>query len=264
MTLIRLIDESGASEQQRRIERQKVEALLGYCETASCRRQAMLGYFGERDRAPCGNCDNCLAPPETWDGTVAAQKALSAVYRTGQRFGPHHLADLLIGNDTERLRRFGHERLKTFGVGAELDRHGWLSAFRQLLAQGYLLPHPEGHGGLCLAPTAAAVLRGERPVQFRLDPAAGGRRKTRQTAAKAALAADAEALWQALRAWRLEESRRQELPPYVIFHDATLIEVAHRRPSTLVDLAAIPGVGRSKLERYGAAVIAVVAACPSA
>jgi ATP-dependent DNA helicase RecQ len=264
MTLIRLIDESDASEQQRRIERQKVEALLGYCETASCRRQALLGYFGERDRPPCGNCDNCLAPPETWDGTVAAQKALSAVYRTGQRFGAHHLADLLIGNDTERLRRFGHERLKTFGVGVELDRHGWLSAFRQLLAHGYLLPHPEGHGGLCLTPTAAAVLRGERQVQFRLDPAAGGRRKTRRPAAKVTLAADADALWQALRAWRLEESRRQELPPYVIFHDATLIEVAHRRPTTLVDLAAIPGVGRSKLERYGAAVIAVVAACPGA
>ncbi len=138
MNLLRLLDAGGAGEQQRRIERQKVESLIGYCETVSCRRQVLLGYFGERDHPPCGNCDNCRAPAPSWDGTVAAQKALSAVYRTGQRFGAHHLVDVLLGAASERIKRFGHDRLKTFGVGTELDRRGWLSVFRQLAAQGLI------------------------------------------------------------------------------------------------------------------------------
>jgi ATP-dependent DNA helicase RecQ len=249
------------SEAQRRIERQKSEALIGFCETVSCRRQALLGYFGERDHPPCGNCDNCRDPVASWDGTIAAQKALSAVYRTGQRFGAHHLVDVLVGNATERVRRFGHDQLRTFGVGTELDPRGWLSVIRQLLAQGHLLPDPEGHGGLALAPRAGEVLRGVLEVRLRSEvPRERGRsRKTSAPNGPAGLALDpvAQTLWTALRAWRLGEARRQELPPYVIFHDATLIEVARRRPVSLDALAEIPGIGRSKLERYGAALLAV-------
>jgi len=263
MNLRRLIEASDIGEAQRRIERQKSEALIGFCETVTCRRQVLLGYFGEREHPPCGNCDNCREPVASWDGTLAAQKALSAVYRTGQRFGAHHLVDVLVGNATERVRRFGHDRIKTFGVGTELDARAWLSVIRQLLAQGFLMPDPEGHGGLALAETAGEVLRGSRELRFRSESPrerAAGRKAPKGPAAKAAgVALDpvAESLWQALRAWRLDEARRQELPPYVIFHDATLIEVARRRPVSLDALADIPGIGRSKLDRYGAAVLRV-------
>ncbi len=261
--LLRLLDTGEASDRQRRIERQKIEALIGYCEAVSCRRQVLLGYFGEAEHPPCGNCDNCRAPVPSWDGTIAAQKALSAMYRTGQRFGTRHLVDVLLGAETERIVRLGHNRLKTFGVGAELDRRGWLSVFRQLVAQGLVLPDVAGHGGLSLAPGAAEILRGTKTVRFRLEARAGERRSSRPDRkagpAMAGLDPAARPLWDALRAWRLEEARRQELPPYVIFHDTTLIEVARRRPSSLAALAEIPGIGRSKLERYGGAVIGILA-----
>jgi ATP-dependent DNA helicase RecQ len=264
MNLFRLVDDGELDERQRRIERQKIEALIGYCETAACRRQVLLGYFGEGERPGCGNCDNCREPPATWDGTVAAQKALSAVYRTGQRFGAHYLVDILLGADSERVKRLGHDRLKTFGVGHELDRRGWLSVFRQLTAQGLVVPDPAGHGGLALSPGAAQILRGAASVHFRRDPAqTPGGRERRPEAKPAPAAADltpqAQELWEALRAWRLEEARRQELPPYVIFHDATLIEIARRRPASLAALAQIPGIGHTKLERYGSAVLTLVA-----
>ena len=262
MSLMRLLDASEATERQRRIERQKMEALIGYCETVSCRRQVLLGYFGEGDHPPCGNCDNCRTPVPSWDGTVAAQKALSAVYRTGQRFGAQHLVDILVGKTTERVVRLKHDRLKTFGVGTELDRRGWLSVFRQLVAQGFVLPDLAGHGGLALAPTAAEILRGTRTVRFRLDPRGPTRQSPkpdRKIAEATELDPGARALWEALRAWRLEEARRQELPPYVIFHDSTLLEVARRRPISLTSLAMIPGIGANKLERYGSAIIGIVA-----
>ena len=264
MSLFRLLETGEATDRQRRIERQKVEALIGYCETVSCRRQVLLGYFGEADHPPCGNCDNCQAPVPSRDGTIAAQKALSAIYRTGQRFGAHHLVDVLLGAETERVKRLGHNRLKTFGVGTELDRRGWLSVYRQLVAQGLVLPDVAGHGGLSLAPGAAEILRGSRSVRLRIEE--GGReRRTARTDRKSGVPGGADldpatqSLWEALRAWRLEEARRQQLPPYVIFHDSTLTEVARRRPASLAALAEIPGVGRSKLERYGGAVMAVVA-----
>jgi ATP-dependent DNA helicase RecQ len=262
MSLMRLLDASEAAERQRRIERQKMEALIGYCETVSCRRQVLLGYFGEGDHPPCGNCDNCRTPVPSWDGTVAAQKALSAVYRTGQRFGAHHLVDILVGSATERVVRLKHDRLKTFGVGTELDRRGWLSVFRQLVAQGFVLPDLAGHGGLALAPAAADILRGTRTVRFGLDPR-GPTRQSRKPDRKIAEATEldpaARALWEALQAWRLGEARRQELPPYVVFHDSTLLEVARRRPISLTSLAIIPGVGAIKLQRYGSAIIGIVA-----
>jgi len=262
MSLMRLLDASEATERQRRIERQKMEALIGYCETVSCRRQVLLGYFGEGDHPPCGNCDNCRTPVPSWDGTVAAQKALSAVYRTGQRFGAQHLVDILVGKTTERVVRLKHDRLKSFGVGTELDRRGWLSVFRQLVAQGFVLPDLAGHGGLALAPTAAEILRGTRTVRFRLDPRGPTRQSPkpdRKIAEATELDPGARALWEALRAWRLEEARRQELPPYVIFHDSTLLQVARRRPISLTSLAMIPGIGANKLERYGSAIIGIVA-----
>ena len=243
MNLRRLTEASDIGERQRRIERQKSEALIGFCETTSCRRQALLGYFGERDHSPCGNCDNCRNPVASWDGTIAAQKALSAVYRTGQRFGAHHLIDVLVGNATARIRDLGHDRLKTFGVGTELDGRQWLSVIRQLLAQGLLLPDPDGHGGLALAPSAGDVLRGARTVGFRQEvprERVNRRKPGKRALPDLALDSATQILWTALRAWRLDEARRQELPPYVIFHDATLIEVARRRPHTLEALADIP------------------------
>jgi len=264
MTLFRLLETGEASDRQRRIERQKIEALIGFCETVSCRRQVLLGYFGEADHPPCGNCDNCLSPVPSCDGTIAAQKALSAIYRTGQRFGTRHLVDVLLGIETERVLRLGHNRLRTFGVGTELDRRGWLSVYRQLVAQGIVLPDIAGHGGLSLAPRAAEILRGASTVSFRVEERGRERQKAGRHRKAATNVAEldplAHALWEALRAWRLEEARRQELPPYVIFHDSTLTEVARRRPGSLAALAEIPGVGRSKLERYGEAVIGVVAA----
>ena len=261
MNLIRLLDAGEMTETQRRIERQKTEALIGFCETVACRRQVLLGYFGETDHAPCGNCDNCRTPVPSWDGTVAAQKALSAIYRTGQRFGAHHLIDILLGKETERVVRLRHNRLRTFGVGSELDRRGWHSVFRQLVAQGIVLPDLAGHGGLALAPVAAEILRGARSVRFRHDarsPTKHSPKPDRKGTATVELEPGARTVWEALRAWRLEEARRQELPPYVIFHDATLIEVARRRPITLTSLATIPGVGASKLDRYGSAIIEIV------
>jgi ATP-dependent DNA helicase RecQ len=265
MNVRRLTEAGDLSEEQRRIERRKSEALIGYCETVSCRRQALLAYFGEPNHPPCGNCDNCRDPVASWDGTVAAQKALSAAYRTGQRFGMHHLVDVLIGNASERVRRFGHDRVKTFGAGTELDRHGWLSVIRQLVAQGYLEADPEGHGGLVLGPRAPEVLRGQCEVRLRADPVRQRGRAKKAAAGPASVAAldsAARSLWEALRAWRLAEAHRQELPPYVIFHDATLIEVARRRPTSLAALAEIAGVGSSKLDRYGAAILEIVAQAP--
>ncbi|HVC55553.1 MAG TPA: DNA helicase RecQ [Stellaceae bacterium] len=262
MNLLRLIDAIDDDERQR-VERRKVDALIGYCETVACRRQILLGYFGESDHPPCGNCDNCRTPPESWDGTIAAQKALSAVYRTGQRFGAHHLVDILLGNATERVSRLGHDRLKTFGVGGELDRRRWLSVYRQLVAQGILVPDA-AHGGLALAPPAAEILRGGREVRLRRDSRPGKSATRPSATTEAALDRVSRSFWEALRAWRLDEARRQQVPPYVIFHDATLIEIARRRPRSLDRLTEIPGIGRSKLDRYGAALLALVAATEAA
>jgi ATP-dependent DNA helicase RecQ len=261
MALIGLIDGGNLPEKQRRIERQKLNALLGFCETAACRRQVLLGYFGEREHGPCGNCDLCLTPVESYDGLIVAQKAISAVYRTGQRFGVGHLVDVLTGNETERVLQLDHHRLKTFGVGGELDKPGWQSVFRQLVAQGHLEADVEGHGGLRLGESAAAVLRGETPVQLRKDPSArkAARRRTLGTARpETALAPGDQGLWDALRAKRLELARAQGLPPYVIFHDTTLLEMIRRRPPDLAALAHIPGIGKSKLERYGETFLAVL------
>jgi ATP-dependent DNA helicase RecQ len=263
MALMGLLDASDIDERQRRIERQKLSALLGFCETAGCRRQVLLAYFGERDHPPCGNCDSCLEPVSVWNGLVAAQKALSAVFRTGQRFGVAYLTDILLGKLTDRVRQLGHDRLKTFGVGGDLGKPEWQSVFRQLVAQGHLAVDVEGHGGLYLGETAPAVLRGEVPISFRKD-AETERRQRRAgrssgNTATVELGAGEERLWQRLRARRLELAKEQAVPPYVIFHDATLMEMVRKRPRSLVELAQIPGVGRSKLERYGEIFLADLA-----
>jgi ATP-dependent DNA helicase RecQ len=234
--------------------------MLGYCETARCRRQVLLTYFGEALPEPCGNCDTCLEPVDTWDATVAAQKALSAVYRTGQRFGTEHLTDVLRGTATEKIQRHGHDRLKTFGVGQDLAKPEWQSVFRQLIAHGYLGVDSEGHGGLFLSEDARAVLTEGRSVELRRDKPTA--RRAVRTASKAAattpLGADDQGLFGALKALRLSLARAQSMPPYVIFHDSTLRAIAEQRPRDLAALAEIPGVGRSKLERYGAQFLAVV------
>ena len=261
VALMNMVESSDLPEKQQRIERQKLNALLGYCESAGCRRQVLLGYFGEREHGACGNCDVCLNPVESWDGTVTAQKAISAVYRTGQRFGVGHLVDVLTGRTTDRIAELGHDRLKTFGCGAELDKAGWQSVFRQLVAQGHLVVDVEGHGGIHLGESAASVLRGEATVQLRKDPSARkvARRRTMGEARPAATLVPAdEPLWEALRRKRLELAREQSLPPYVIFHDATLLEMVRRRPKDLAELGRIPGIGKSKLDRYGETFLAVL------
>jgi len=224
MALMGMLDASDLDEKQKWIERHKLNALLGYCESASCRRQVLLAYFGERDHEPCGNCDICLRPVSVWDGMVAAQKAISAVFRTGQRFGVGHLVDVLLGEATEKVVKFGHDRLKTFGVGKDLDKRSWQSVYRQLVAQGHLEVDVEGHGGLHLSESAPKVLRGEVPIAFRQEPveAKASRRRSLGTVASEGRpeGPENEALWQALRSLRLEIAREQAVPPYVIFHDA--------------------------------------------
>jgi len=255
--LRQLMAQSGAEERHKRIERHKLDAMLGYCETTQCRRQVLLGYFGEALAEPCGNCDTCRRPVTSWDGLVAAQKALSAIARTGERFGVAHLTDVLRGEPTDRVRGLGHDGLKTFGCGTELDRRQWASVFRQLVAAGHVEVDVQGHGGLQWGSTARAVLKGEVPMRFREDPEAPAEAKSRRRD-RAAPAQHDDPLFQSLRQWRLEVARVQGVPPYVVFHDSTLNEIAVRRPTSLDALSGIIGIGERKLVRYGDAVLAVV------
>ncbi len=264
----RMLGEGGGDERHKRAERQRLEALLAYCETAGCRRQSLLAYFGETLAEPCGNCDTCLEPVATFDGTVAAQKLLSTVVRTGQRFGAGHLIDVLVGNRTERVAKLRHDRLSTFGIGHDLDAETWRSVTRQLLASGHLLPDPDGFGGLMVGPGSAAVLRGEREVVLRRDRQttrrAGGRRRGSTDSQTAVFGAGAEAsddderLFQELRALRSAIAKELAVPPYVVFHDKTLREMVARSPGSLHELGQVSGVGTTKLERYGERFLAVL------
>ncbi len=252
------IDNSAATDEQKRIERRRLDALVALCETADCRRQALLRYLGEELAGPCGNCDACLWPIETFDGTVVAQKALSAVYRTGQRFGYAHVVDVLTGTATDKTARFGHDELGVFGVGADLDRNDWRSVLRQLTAAGHLIVDAERHGGLRLGPSARELLGGARPVRFRRarKAAAAAPRRTRSGDD---LSAEARAVFEKLRAVRRALADEQRVPAYVILHDATLVELARHRPATLTELARIPGLGATKLRRYGETLLAALA-----
>jgi len=260
--LRQMLTDSALSDERQRIERQRLEALLGYCEQAGCRRPALLGYFGEAHPGGCGRCDNCTEAPTLVDATEDARKALSCVYRTGQRFGAGHVVDVLRGKSNERIARLGHDRLSTFGLGSDKPARHWHSLLRQLLAAGDLEPDPEGHGGLRLAPAARDVLRGERDVAMRRDPEPA--RAPRRTADRTRPEVTDPAGFERLRALRLELARAEGVPPYVIFHDATLIEMLERRPATLVELAAIGGVGRHKRDKYGQAFLDALGANGSA
>ena len=253
----RFIEQSDAGDDYKRVSAAKLDALLGLCETAGCRRVRMLAYFGEAS-TPCGNCDNCLAPPRTWDATEPARKALSAMYRTGQRFGAAHLIDVLRGHETERVLQWDHHRLQVFGLGADVDDATWRSVFRQLVALGYArVDH--AHGALKLAEAARPVLRNEARVELRQSTPRSRGPRTRKPRLAAANGADAGLLG-ALRQWRLGEARAQAVPAFVILHDRTLEEIAHAQPRDIHALAAISGIGARKLERYGPALLALVAA----
>ncbi len=272
--LRRFIDDSEAGAEQKRIEHSKLDSLIAFTEASGCRRQVLLRHFGESLSEPCGNCDLCLEPDQRVDVTEAARKALSAVYRTGQRFGAAHVVDVLLGGDTARIRELGHGELSVYGVGRELDRGQWRSLFRQLMALGLLVSDPDGHGGLRFGPDERVkpLLRGECSLALRLPPPARERRREAaaeartapaaggqgKTAAGAPLSEGDETLFQTLREWRREQARSQGVPPYVVFHDRTLVEIAAARPGSLAELAGIGGVGRAKLERYGEAVLGVV------
>jgi ATP-dependent DNA helicase RecQ len=257
----RMIDESDADEEFKRISRNKLDALVGLAETAECRRVRLLAYFGEWAE-PCGNCDNCLHPPTVVDATEAAQKALSAVYRTGQRFGAGHLIDILRGQSTERVRQLGHDELKTFGIGVDMSDRQWRALFRHLVASGHLTAEAEAFGALRLTASARAVLKGDLPVALReaAARASGGAKRGRATGSPAAPpgGTPAATMLDALRAWRRDTAQAHGVPAYVIFHDATLMEIASRAPEDLDALAGISGVGAKKLERYSAELLALV------
>ncbi|MTJ84004.1 MAG: DNA helicase RecQ [Telmatospirillum sp.] len=248
--LRQMVEGSEASEQQKRLEHRKLDSLLGYCETTRCRRQVLLDYFADHCE-PCGNCDTCLEPVESFDGTVAAQKALSCVYRTGQRFGAGHLIDVLMGAETERIASLGHDKLSTWGIGRDFGKEEWRSIFRQLVAAGLLRVDVTGHGGLSLTPACRTVLRGEQAIQFRRDAV----RKAQRERVRRTAAGEDEGLFQALRKLRLDLAREQGVPPYVIFHDNTLLDMARERPGSLDELSQLSGVGQAKLSKYGEAFL---------
>ncbi len=257
--LRKMIDEGEASDERKRLEHGKLDGLIGYVESTGCRRQTLLAYFGEPHAGACGNCDNCLDPPQTWDATEAARKALSCVYRSGQRFGAAHLIDVLRGADTAKIRQFGHQSLSTYGIDSELDARQWRSLFRQLLAAGLLEPDMARHGALRLTALATPLLRGERRLLLRREAPHALRSRGGQSAPMIALPPEASARFDALRRWRGELARAQGVPAYVIFTDATLRAIALEVPADLAALATIGGVGVAKLERYGDAVLSTLA-----
>ncbi|MDO8810541.1 MAG: DNA helicase RecQ [Gallionella sp.] len=251
-----------APEERKRVELQKLDALLGFCESTDCRHQTVLRYFGEEHPGDCGQCDNCLSPVDTWDATQAAQMALSCVYRTGQRFGVGHLIDVLLGKETAKIEQFRHRQLSTFGIGKELAQAQWSSVYRQLVAAGLLNVDMEAYGGLRLTEAARPVLRGEQEVWLRRDVAPAKRRATKEERdarrRQPFTGANEDPLWQALKAKRMELAREQGVPPYVIFHDSTLLEILKHRPGSLNELGQISGIGQAKLARYGDAFLQVV------
>src|SRR5450631_302139 len=263
----RMIEESTGAEAFKRVSVGKLEALVGLAETTGCRRSRLLGYFGETPAsAKCGNCDNCLSPPQLRDGKVIAQKLLSCAYRTGQRFGTMHLIDVLVGRVTERVKQFGHDRISVFGIGAELNEKQWRSAVRQLVAMGHLHPDSEAFGALKLTETARGVLKGETEVMLREETAGSRIRTSRTKSRRGDLAPQPAgqtgtgnpALLGALRTWRSEVARKRSVPAYVVLHDSTIDGIAASRPATLEQLRGIPGIGDKKLEHYGDELLALV------
>ena len=256
--LKQMIEQGEAGEERKRLERGKLDHLLGYCESMQCRRQVLLAGFGETYPQPCGNCDNCLTPAASWDATVAAQKAMSCVYRSGQRFGVSHLIDILRGSDSEKIRQFGHDKLSTYGIGTNLDARTWRSVFRQLVASGLLQVDAEAYGGLRLTDGSREVLKGQRQVMMRKEsPRSRERERGGQRSGLSVQPQDLE-LFNALRELRAGLAREQNVPAFVIFHDSTLRNIAEQRPASIDQLARVGGIGGSKLARYGEQLVQVV------
>lgn len=258
-----MLESLGEGSEQHRVESHKLRSMVGFCEVTTCRRQVLLEYFGQVLDEPCGHCDVCLHPPETWEGTVAAQKALSCVYRTEQRFGVYHNIDVLVGKKSEKVQQFRHDRLSTFGVGADVEATLWRSVFQQLIAVGYLTVDLEQYGAVKLTGRAKAVLRGEEQVRFRKTAkkqAARGRR-TKQVSRQATLVAlppEGQQLFEQLKQRRFELAKQHNVPPYIIFHDTTLIGMAERKPLNAEELMQISGVGELKLKKYGQCFLEVI------
>lgn len=255
ITLRQMMETSASSQQQKRVEHHKLEAMLGLCELTTCRRQALLDYFGETGSQPCGNCDNCLHPPQSWDASVAAQKALSCVYRTGQRFGVNYVMDVLTGKSDDRIRQLGHDKLTTFGIGDDLTLTEWRTLFRQLIALGFLDVDLDGHGGLHLTEKSRPLLRGETRLHLRreIKPEKKGR-KGKVEPEKPIRWVD-QPLWEGLRRVRMQFAKEQGVPPYVIFHDSTLREMLELRPKTLSEMATLSGMGQRKLLTFAQAFL---------
>ncbi|MBW0146250.1 DNA helicase RecQ [Marinobacter arenosus] len=260
--LRQILEASQGNDHFKRVERQKLDAMLGLCEVTRCRRQVLLRYFGDVLDEPCGNCDTCLNPPETWDGTVAVQKALSCVFRTGQRFGVTYLIDVLRGSENERILQSGHHEVSTYGIGTELSANEWKSVFRQLVANGYLRADPEGYGALQLTEQCRPLLKGEHQVELRKDPVVK-KTSSRSSGARGGSAVRDQITdshgWEVLRACRKELAEEKGVPPYVIFHDTTLFDMLERKPRSLEELAEVNGVGAAKLEKYGAIFLEAIA-----
>lgn len=254
--LSQMLESSEADEQHKRIERNKLDALLGWCEATQCRRKSLLAYFGEVRDEDCGNCDVCIKPPDTWDATVAAQKLLSCVYRTGQRFGAGHVIDVLLGKETHKAHQYDHHRLKVFGLGQDYSANQWRSVIRQLMVRGLLRAETERFGALMLTEDSRPLLRGEISLQLREDLKEPALRK--RPARKSNVSVADEGLWEALRQCRKKIADEQGVPPYVIFHDATLMGMMEYRPRSPEEMLAISGIGQTKLDRYGVTFLEVI------
>lgn len=267
--LRQILDKSEGSNEFKRIQQQKLNSMLGFCEITSCRRKALLSYFGETMENPCGHCDTCTQKIDTWDGTIAAQKALSCIYRTGQRFGAAYLIDVLLGKEDTRIIKFGHDKVSTFGIGTELSEFEWKSVYRQLVGSGYIDVVSENMGGFCLNESARAVLRGEKKIFLRKDIAkkkttklrsASGSLRGRLTTMVEDYLPDENSrkLWEKLREYRLKISKKKKLPPYVVFNDATLQEIVKHKPLTKNKLLCINGIALKKFELYGDDILEII------
>jgi ATP-dependent DNA helicase RecQ len=241
----------------KRSEQSKLDAMLGLCEITHCRRQAILSYFNEDAASGCGNCDNCLEPVATFDGTEVARKALSCIYRSGQRYGVAHLIDILMGKPTDKIKTAGHDKISTFALGQELDQKQWRSVYRQLLALGLVSSDPENYGGLRLLPNCRPLLKGDAQLQLRLDRKVSIK-TPKASKARLQIADDDMDLWQLLRELRMALAQDQKVPPYVIFSDSSLLEMLHTKPQSLLQMSHINGVGEKKLDRYGDDFLALI------
>jgi ATP-dependent DNA helicase RecQ len=244
--------------QQQKLDRGKLESLLQFCESALCRRRLILEYFGETPPETCGNCDNCLEPPEMFDATEATQMALSCIYRSGEMFGAGHIIDILLGADTDKIKKFGHDRLSTYAVGKGFSRADWQSIFRQLLALGLLNVDTEGYGSLSLNENCRSVLKGETKLDLKKAPIRSRKEKSASGPNRSFGNEQEEALFNYLKSIRLSLAKEQNVPPYVIFHDKTLIEMAQLKPTSLTAFGELQGVGRSKQEKYGPAFLKAI------